>query len=63
MGFLKLVHKPMYQVRLLAPAEYKGGIVVRILHHVYQVHDGCIFGGIRLFGKRLDDKDIGKLNV
>ena len=29
-----------------------GGIVVRILHHVGQVHDGCIFVPMRLFGER-----------
>ena len=30
----------------------KGGIVVRILHHVGQVHDGCIFVAMRLFGEK-----------
>ena len=30
----------------------KGGIVVRILHHVHQVHDGCIFVAMRLFGQK-----------
>ena len=29
-----------------------GGIVVRILHHVHQLHDVCIFVPIRLFGGR-----------
>ena len=29
-----------------------GGIVVRILHHVGQVHDGCIFVAMRLFGEK-----------
>ena len=29
-----------------------GGIVVRILHHVHQVHDGCIFVAMRLFGEK-----------
>ena len=29
-----------------------GGIVVRILHHVDQVHDGCIFVAMRLFGEK-----------
>ena len=27
------------------------GIVVRILHHVHQVHDVCIFVLIKLFGE------------
>ena len=31
---------------------FKGGIVVRILHHVHQVHDGCIFVPMRLFGEK-----------
>ena len=31
---------------------FKGGIVVRILHHVHQVHDGCIFVAMRLFGEK-----------
>ena len=31
--------------------ENEGGIVVRILHHVDQVHDGCIFVAMRLFGE------------
>ena len=30
----------------------KGGIVVRILHHVHQVHDVCIFAPMRLFGEK-----------
>ena len=30
----------------------KGGIVVRILHHVHQVEDVCIFVPIRLFGEK-----------
>ena len=29
-----------------------GGIVVRILHHEGQVHDGCIFVAMRLFGEK-----------
>ena len=32
--------------------EDKGGIVVRILHHVHQLHDVCIFVAIRLFGEK-----------
>ena len=31
---------------------YSGGIVVRILHHVHQVHDDRIFAAVRLFGGR-----------
>ena len=30
----------------------KGGIVVRILHHVPQVHDVCIFVPMILFGEK-----------
>ena len=26
--------------------------MLRILHQVHQIHDGCIFVAIRLFGKR-----------
>ena len=29
-----------------------GGIVVRILHHVHQVHDECIFIAVRLFQEK-----------
>ena len=29
-----------------------GGIVVRILHHVHQLHDVCIFVPMRLFGEK-----------
>ena len=29
-----------------------GGIVVRILHYEHQIHDGCIFVAIRLFGEK-----------
>ena len=29
-----------------------GGIVVRILHHVDQAHDGCIFVAMILFGQK-----------
>ena len=29
-----------------------GGIAVRVLHHVGQVHDGCIFVAMRLFGEK-----------
>ena len=31
---------------------YIGGIVVRILHHVHQLHDVCIFVPMRLFGEK-----------
>ena len=31
---------------------HNGGIVVRILHHVHQVHDGCIFVAIRLIREK-----------
>ena len=31
---------------------YHGEIVVRILHHVGQVHDGCIVVAMRLFGEK-----------
>ena len=31
---------------------YNGGIVVRILHHVHQVHDVCIFVPMRLFWEK-----------
>ena len=31
---------------------HKGGIVVRILHHVYQLHDVCIFVPMRLFREK-----------
>ena len=34
------------------PLRNIGGIVVRILHHVGQLHDGCIFVAIRLFGEK-----------
>ena len=40
--------KPLEGVRLY----YHGGIVVRILHHVHQVHDVCIFVPMRLFGEK-----------
>ena len=36
---------------LMGPLEY-GGIVVRILHHVHQLHDVCIFVPMRLFGEK-----------
>ena len=29
-----------------------GGIVVRILHHVHQLHDVCIFVAMRLFEEK-----------
>ena len=29
-----------------------GGIVVRIIHHVHQVHDECIFVAVILFGEK-----------
>ena len=29
------------------------GGIVRILHHVYQVHDGRIFVAMRLFGEKV----------
>ena len=29
-----------------------GGIVVRILNHVHQVHDVCIFVAMKLFGEK-----------
>ena len=29
-----------------------GGIVARILHHVHQVHDGCILVAMRLYGEK-----------
>ena len=29
-----------------------GGFVVRNLYHVHQVHDGCIFVAMRLFGEK-----------
>ena len=32
--------------------ENLGGIVVRILHHVHQVHDVCIFVQMRSFGEK-----------
>ena len=31
---------------------YKGGMVVRILHHVHQVRDVCVFVPMRLFGEK-----------
>ena len=31
--------------------EYMGGIAVRVLHHVRQLHDVCIFVAMRLFGE------------
>ena len=31
-------------------AQDRGGIVIRILHHVHQVHDVCIFVPMILFG-------------
>ena len=45
------------QVTLLSTTSYRfipflGGIVVTILHHVGQVHDGCIFVAMRLFGEK-----------
>ena len=30
----------------------KGGIVVRILHHVHQIHYVCIFVPMKLFGEK-----------
>ena len=30
-----------------------GGVVVRILHHVHQIHDECIFVAMRLFGENV----------
>ncbi len=32
--------------------DFLGGIVVRILHHVHQLHDVCIFVPMRLFGEK-----------
>ena len=32
----------------------KGRIVVRILHHVHQVHDGGIFVAMELFWEKAD---------
>ena len=34
------------------PGQHLGGIVVRILHHVCQVHDVFIFVAMRLFGEK-----------
>ena len=36
----------------IGSAHILGGIVVRILHHVHQLHDGCIFVAMRLFGEK-----------
>ena len=38
----------MYIKYMMSVSHY-GGIVVRILHHVHQIHDVCIFVPMRLF--------------
>ena len=47
--------------------QYSGGIVIRILHHVHQVHDGCIFVAMGLFGEKeawlYQKHDIQRLNL